>query len=121
MSKIIQEVTADGVHLPKAVVDQFGWGEGERVVFEVHGRRASVYPQELTRRDIAEIACTYLLEKVGDAVAIRTPQRIESRWAVDVVLPHARKVLGRILFTLEGVLTEESDSPSTLQARANED
>ena len=121
MSKIIQEVTADGLHLSKAVVDQLGWGEGERVVFEVHGRRALVCPQELVQADIAEIACTYLLERVGDAAAIREPQRIGSQWAVDIVLPHGRKVLGRILFTLEGVLTEESDSPSTLLARANED
>ena len=77
MSKIIQEITADGLHLPTA--------EG-----------------------IAELACIFLLEKVGDAAAIKRPKKKDDKWIVDVVLPHARKDLGTLVFTANGKLMSDS-------------
>jgi len=104
MSKIIQEITADGLHLPKALVEQFGWHDGTKVVMEIHDRTVSIVPQELTVEDIAEIACVFLLEKVGDAAAIKRPKKKDDKWIVDVVLPHARKDLGTLVFTANGKL-----------------
>jgi hypothetical protein len=121
MSKIIQEVTADGLHLPKVLVEQFGWREGTKVMLEIHDRTLSIVPQEFTSENIAEIACIFLLEKVGDAAAIKKPYRKNDRWVVDVVLPHARKDLGTLVFTANGkLMSDESDSPSKLLEKANE-
>ena len=128
MSKIIQEIAADGLHLPKSLVEKFGWREGTKVMLEVHDRTVSIVPQELTAMDkeltamdIVEIASVFLLEKVGDATAIKKPQKQEDKWVVDVVLPHSRKDLGRLVFTGNGeLISDESDSPSKLIAKANE-
>ena len=121
MSIIIQEITADGLHLPKALVEQFGWRNGTKVMLEIHDRTVSIVPQELTTEDIAEIACIFLLEKVGDAVAIKKPQKKDDKWIVDVVLPHARKDLGALVFTTNGeLMSDESSSPSNLLEKVNE-
>ncbi len=121
MSKIIQEIAADGLHLPKSLVEKFGWREGTKVMLELHDRTVSIVPQELTAMDIVEIASVFILEKVGDATAIKKPQKQEDKWVVDVVLPHARKDLGRLVFTGDGeLISDESDSPSKLIAKANE-
>ncbi len=121
MSKIIQEITVDGLHLPKTLVEQFGWREGTKVMLEIHDRTVSIVPQELTAEDIAEIACIFLLEKVGDAVAIKKPQKKDDKWIVDVVLPHVKKDLGTLVFTANGkLMSDESDSPSKLLEKANE-
>ena len=121
MSKIIQEITADGLHLPKSLIEQFGWREGTKVMFEIHDRTVSIVPQELTAEDITEIACIYLLEKVGDAAAIKKPQKKDDKWMIDVVLPYAKKDLGTLVFTASGKLvSDESDSSSKLLKKANE-
>jgi hypothetical protein len=61
------------------------------------------------------------LEKVGDAAAIRKPQKEDDKWIVDVVLPHAKKDLGTLVFTANGeLMSDESDSPSKLLEKANE-
>ncbi len=44
MSKIIQEITADGLHLPKALVEQLGWRDGTKVILEIHERTVSIVP-----------------------------------------------------------------------------
>ena len=121
MSKIIQEIAADGLHLPKSLVEKFGWREGTKVILEVHNRTVAIVPQELTAMDIVEIASIFLLEEVGDATAIKKPQKQEDKWVVDVVLPHARKNIGRLVFTGNGeLISDKSDSPSKLIEKANE-
>ena len=80
MSKIIQEITADGLHLSKALVEQFGWREGTKVMLEIHDRTLSLAPQEYTAESTAEIACIFLLEKVGDAAAIKKPYGNARTW-----------------------------------------
>ena len=121
MSKIIQEITADGLRLPKTLVEQFGWREGTKVMLEIHDRTVSIVPQELTAENVAEIACIFLLEKVGDVAAIKKPQKRDDKWIVDIVLPHAGKDLGTLVFTVDGkLMLDESDSPSKLLEKANE-
>jgi antitoxin component of MazEF toxin-antitoxin module len=120
MSEIL-EITADGLYLPKSLVEQFGWHQGTKVMLEIHDRAVSIVPQELTAEDIAEIACIFLLEKVGDAVAIKKPQKKDEKWIVDVILPHARKDLGALVFTANGkLISDESSNPSKLLEKANE-
>ncbi len=121
MSKVVQQISSKGLHLPKALFEKWGWREGAKVIVENHGRMISIYPQELTGVDIADVACNYLLEHVGDAVAVKTPYRVNDHWIVPVVLAYQQKELGRLSFTSSGdLIIEESDSPATLLERANE-
>jgi len=121
MSKIIQEITANGLNLPNTLVEQFGWHEGTKVMLEIHDRTVSIVPQEFTAEDVADAACIFLLEKVGDVAAIKKPQKKDDKWIVDVVLPHARKDLGTLVFTANGkLISDESDSPSKLLEKASE-
>ncbi len=121
MSKIIQEITPDGLHVPRALMDQMGWSEGKTVVLEAHEQTVLISPEALTAADMSSIALGFLLEEVGDAAAINTPQEVDGKWVVDVVLPHSGKSLGRLVFTDGGELVpERSDSPTTLVKRADE-
>jgi len=121
ISKLIQEVTSKGLHLSKTLIEKWGWQEGTKVIVESHGRSVSIYPQELTSVDIANMACNYLLDHVGDALAVKTPYRENDHWIVPVVMPYDKKDLGRLLFTCSGdLIVEESDSPAILLERANE-
>jgi hypothetical protein len=121
MSKTIQEISSQGLRLPKALIEKWGWQEGAKVIVENHGHSIFIYPQELTSIDIADIACNYLLEYVGDSVAVKTPYQMNDHWVVPVVLPHQKKDLGRLLFTSSGdLIIEESVSPAMLLERANE-
>ncbi len=117
--KVIQEVTATGLYLPKTLTEKWGWRPGTKVVIETQNRSIHIYPEELAVTDIADIACIYLLEKVGDAVAIKTPFRSNGNWTVPVILAYAKKDLGKLVFSPSGeLIIEESDSPSALLAKA---
>jgi len=122
MSKFIQEITSKGLQLPKTLTDKWGWHEGIKVVIDVHQQAVSIYPQELTVSDIATNACNYLLEKVGDAVGIKTPVKDNGKWVVPVILPHEKKDIGQLKFTSSwDLIIEESDSPFELLEKVNED
>ena len=119
MSKVVQEISSKGFHLPKSLIEKWGWQEGTKVVVESHGRSVSIYPQDLMSVDIADMACNYLLEHVGDAVAVKTPYRVNDHWVVPVVMSYQKINLGRLLFTSSGdLIIEESDSPAMLLERA---
>jgi len=121
MGKIVQEVTSEGLHLPKKLIESWGWQEGTRVIVENQEGSVSIYPQQLTPVDIANRACNYLLDHVGDAVAVKTPYRVNNHWVVPVVLAYKQKDLGKLLFTSSGeLIIEKSDSPAILLERANE-
>jgi hypothetical protein len=122
MSKVIQEIDSTGLHLPKSLTERWGWREGTKVIIENKGRSISILPQEFTGVEIANLACDYLLSHVGDAVTIKTPNRVNDHWVVPVVLSYQKKDLGRLAFTASGeLIIEESDSPALLVERANED
>jgi len=121
MSKIVQEITADGLHLSKELIEQFGWREGTRLVLEISNRTVSIIPQDLTAEDIEEIASSFLLAKVGDAIGIKKPQKKGDKWFVDVILPHSEKYLGVLVYTDDGVvISDESDKISKIIEKANE-
>lgn len=82
----------------------------------------SIRPQHLTAEAISNLAGTYLFEKVGDAVAAEAPVWDGEKWRVKVTLPSLQKELGKLTFAADGQLvTAESDSPTLLEQRANED
>ena len=120
--KVILEITSKGLYLPNTVLTQWGWREGTEVIIESHDHTISIRAQRLTAEDISDIAGTYLFEKVGDAVATETPIWDGEKWYVKVILPSSNKELGKLTFTANGqLLTTDSDSPTLLEKRANED
>jgi len=44
MGKVIQQISSKGLHLPKALIEKWGWQEGAKVIVENHGRSISIYP-----------------------------------------------------------------------------
>jgi len=117
---MILEITAEGLHLSKTILSQWGWREGTEVIIEPHDHTISIRPQRLTAEAISDIAGTYLFEKVGDAVAAEKPDWDGEKWRVKVNLPHLLRELGKLIFTADGQLTRlESDSPKVLEERAN--
>ncbi|MCI0511674.1 AbrB/MazE/SpoVT family DNA-binding domain-containing protein [candidate division KSB1 bacterium] len=121
MSKIVQEITSTGLHLPKSLIERWGWHEGTKVFIENRGHSIFISLQELTAVDIANQACNYLLEHVGDAVAVKTPYWLNDHWVVPVILSFQKKDLGELTFSRSGeLIIEKSDTPATLLERANE-
>jgi len=122
MSKIIEEVTANGLVLPSAVLEQGGIAEGTKVVIESYNKTIVIKPEALNARDIAKRARIFLLWKVGDATDVKLPIKEGNRWRVTVVLPYLKKELGQLTYTLDGTLVpEESNTAEQLKAKANED
>lgn len=122
MSRIYEEITAKGLLLPNAILEQWGWEHGTKVVVETQNKTIIIKPRELSAREISSRACIFLVKKVGDATGVKTPIRDGDKWRVTVVLPYAKKELGRLTYTLDGFLIpEESDTPEQLKAKANED
>ncbi len=71
---------------------------------------------------IADLAGTYLFEKIGDAVAAEEPVWDGDKWRVTVTLPYLSKKLGKLTFAADGRLVpSESDTPAFLEERANAD
>ena len=119
MSKVILEITAEGLHLSRTVLAQWGWREGTEVIIEPHDHNISIRPQRLTAEAISDIAGTYFFEKVGDAVAVEKPLWDGEKWRINVTLPHSSKELGKLSFTPDGQLIHsESDSPEFLEKKA---
>jgi len=122
MSKINGETTAKGLVLPITILKEWGFEEGMKVVIEFHDNTISIKPAEVTAQEIASRASTFLLKKVGDAMVVQTPVRDGDKWRVTVVLPHRKKDLGQLTYTLDGFLVpEESNTPEELTQKANED
>lgn len=121
MSKVLLEVTAQGLHVPPTVLEQYGWPVGTEVIIESQDRLLAIRPQRLTPEAIFNLAATYLFEKVGDAVAAEMPLWDGERWLVKVTLPHRQKDLGRLFYSADGkFVPAESDSPTRIEEKANE-
>ncbi|MGH7457233.1 MAG: hypothetical protein ACRENG_38140 [bacterium] len=122
MSKIVEEVTAKGFALPNTILEQWGWEEGTKLLIESQNKTVTIKPAEVTAREITKRACTFLIWEVGDATGIKTPVKDGNKWRVTVVLPHRKKDLGQLTYTLDGTfIPEESNTPEQLKEKANED
>jgi len=72
--------------------------------------------RELAAGEIADIACTYLVEYVGDATAVKTPVWTNGKWRVEVVLSYRSETIGYLTFFRFGeLIAEESDSRKKLK------
>lgn len=117
MSKVTVEVKNNTLVLPTDAIEQLGWRESTKLSIKKDNGTAVLRPQELMEEDIADIACTYLVEYVGDATAVTKPIWKDGKWHVKVILSYRPEtVVGLLTFTADGQLIEtDSDSPAKMK------
>jgi len=117
MNTITAEVRDNALVLPPDVIAQLGWREDTKILIKRDNGSLLLRSQEITAEEIEKIACTYLIDRVGDATAVKTPLLKDGRWHVEVVLSYRPQTVGFLTFSLDGRLVEsESDSPVKMQA-----
>lgn len=122
MTQMMQRVTANGLQLPKELVEQWGVKEGQEVIVELHRSFVHIVPAEVDSAAIADRAATYVLDGVGDATAIGQPERVGDRWRIPVLLSYRPKQLGVLTYSLRGeLIPDKSDSTETMRERSRED
>jgi len=119
MSTVTAEVRDKKLFLPTEAMRQLGWHEGVKILFEKDNGAMVIRPQELTAEEIADIACIYLIDHVGDAAAVKTPKWMDGKWRVEVVLSYRAKTVGFLTFSPDGqLIEEESDNPAKMKGMA---
>lgn len=121
MTRVVQRVGANGLQLPKELVERWGIKEGQEVIIELTRSFIRILPAELDAAEIADRAASYVFDQVGDATAVGQPERVGERWRVPVLLSYRPKQLGVLSYSLRGeLLPEESDSAQMMRARSRE-
>ena len=120
MSVVTAEVKDDALFLPAEAFAELGWREDAKVSIEKQNGKVVFRPQLLAAEEIADIACVYLIDYVGDATAVKMPIWKDGKWRVEVVLSYRAETVGYLTFTSDGQLIEnESDSPAKMKGMAN--
>ena len=121
MTQVVQRVGANGLQLPKELVERWGAKEGQEVIIVLTPSFIRIVPAELDAAEIADRAATYVFDRVGDATAVGQPERVGEQWRVAVLLSYRPKQLGVLTYSLRGeLLPEESDSSQTMRERSRE-
>lgn len=121
MTRLVQRVGANGLQLPKELIEQWGAREGQEVIIEVARSFIRIVPAEVDAAEIADRAATYGFDCVGDATVVGQPERVGERWRVPILLSYRPKQLGVLTYSLRGeLLLDESDSAQTMRARSRE-
>jgi len=121
MTRVVQRVGANGLQLPKELVERWGAKEGQEVIIELARSFIRIVPAELDAGQIADRAATYVFDRVGDATAVGQPERVGERWRVPILLSYRPKQLGVLIYSLRGeLLPDESDSAQTMRERSRE-
>lgn len=119
MSTVTAEVRDKKLFLPTEAVGLLGWREGVKILFEKDNGTIVIRRQELTAEEIADIACVYLIDYVGDATAVKMPVWQDGKWRVEVVLSYRPETVGYLTFASDGQLLEgESDSAAKMKGMA---
>ncbi|PKO20561.1 MAG: hypothetical protein CVU38_19455 [Chloroflexi bacterium HGW-Chloroflexi-1] len=121
MTRVVQRVSADGLQLPRELIERWGAQEGQEVVIELARSFIYIVPAELDAVEIADRAATCVFDQVGDATAVGQPERVGERWRVPILLSYRSKQLGVLTYSLRGeLLPDESDSAQTMRERSRE-
>jgi hypothetical protein len=110
------EVRDNTLILPPEAGAKLGWSVDTKLHFKKDKDDFVLCPRELTADEIDDIACTYLMEYVGDATAVKTPILKNGKWHVEVVLSYRDETVGYLTLSRDGkILPEESDSPQKMK------
>jgi len=116
MITVMAEIKNEVLFLPTEALEQLGWHDGTKISIEKSNGTAVIRSQELTTEEIADIACTYLAEYVGDATAVKPPVWADGKWRVEVVLSYRPETIGYLTYSQYGeLIEEESDSRAKLK------
>jgi len=120
MSTFTAEVKDKKLLLPIEAFEWLGWRNSTKISIEKNNGTVVIRQQELTAEEIADVACIYLIEHVGDATAVKMPLWLNGKWRVEVVLSYRPKTtVGYLTFSSDGQLIEsESDSPAKMKGVA---
>ncbi len=118
MSTFTAEVKDKKLLLPAEAFEWLGWRDSTKISIEKNNGTVVIRQQELTAEEIADIACTYLIDCVGDATDVKTPVLQNGKWLVEVVLSYRREItVGFLTFSADGQLIEnESDTPAKMKS-----
>lgn len=116
MNTFTVEVKDKKLLLPIEAFEWLGWRDSTKISIEKNNGMVVIRQQELTAEEIADIACTYLIDCVGDAIDVKTPVWQNGKWRVEVVLSYRPKTVGFLTFSSDGqLIEEESDSPAKMK------
>ncbi len=115
MAEIVQEITDEGLRLPRRLLEEWGYTTGRRMLITGGSTGVTIRPAEATGEEIVSLALRYLLAEVGDLAAVRELELHGDRWNVSVALRPQGHQLGVLRFSLDGtLLAAESTTPSEL-------
>lgn len=117
MEKVYQSISADGLQIPLALMQQYGLEQGSGVVLELQPDGIRIIPAQPEQSTIENRALRYLLSTVGDAVTVKVKALSElAGWQVDVYGVDSVQLVGTLFYSPTGVLLpEESTSPTELR------
>lgn len=92
MSKIVVEVTGEGIHISREALAGAGIEPG--TLFEL-----SPLPG---REEIVRRALAYVCWKLGDALRVGRPEWADGEWRVPIVAPEGDPQLGELFLDAEG-------------------
>lgn len=117
MEKVHQSLGPEGLHIPIALMRQYGLGPGSAVTLELLPEGIHIVPEQVEAAVIEARALRYLLAHVGDAATVRVqPLPDGTGWQVEVYGPGMDRPAGVLVYSPSGVLqTERSTSPEAIR------
>lgn len=111
MERFKTELSSEGLSVSREIMERWGIREGTPLVLEFHRSWIEIRPETVTEEQLENRALSYLLEHVGDALAVGKPQDKGDRWSVPVMVSYTGKSLGHLVFTGSGALLPDQSTP----------
>ena len=112
MEKVYQSVGADGLHIPVALMRQYGLEPGAIATLELQSEWIRIEPARAEPATIENRALRYLLTHVGDAATVSVhPLPGGMGWQVDVYGTGMVWPVGKLVYSPTGVLLADQSTP----------
>lgn len=119
METIHQTVAKDGVHIPLALVSQYGLKQGAKIRLTLEADGIRITPEQTPRAGVEKHALRFVLANLGDAATIETKNLPEGGWVVNVFGAGWPEPLGKLSYDQDGnLIPERSDTPAQMRRAA---
>jgi len=119
METIHQTVAKDGVHIPLALMSQYGLKQGAKIKVTLEPDGIRITPEQVEKNTIEKHALRYVLANLGDAATIEIQGLPGKGWQVNVFGAGWPNPLGQLVYDLGGnLISEQSDSPEKIRHAA---
>jgi antitoxin component of MazEF toxin-antitoxin module len=110
-----QVIGKEGLQIPLAVMQQYGWDSGTAVTLELESDGIRIVMERAERHTIEKQALRYVLRQVGDAATIQVHSLVDG-WRVEVYGAGMTDPAGILRYSLTGeLLPEHSTSPTQMR------